>query len=380
VIEVKKALVLALMMACLLVVAGCGSGSQGANTVKKDYGPAEDISLSSEETEIFGVHFRLPDNSPLERSDSDENYAQTRHDLSQPLTSEIVVHINYVQPESTSYFTNIRSDEDYTPEAALNNWADEYADSENVTVKAKAYVGGTDALIITHSKKDSMTNDDYECTSVSLVMNSGYVTITYDDLGGRYGDLIQESINSIRIDEEEIPDIVRMTSPEGLRAAGLTEQPWEVAGETFGVYLNVPADFVPVKQVDGTFAWVSGDGNTTISAEVSSSDILFEAGYLKDTMSSKIPGFQELRYVEGVHNDLNALRVMVKAADESGESWINQITLADGPYPDREAVTVTITGRSADDVQMNDVMNLLRRADGWNNGGVLDMEAIAQSL
>ena len=368
------------MMACLLCVAvGCGSGLQGANTVKKDYGPAEDINLSSEETEIHGVHFRLPDNSTLEQIDSDPNSYQTVNDSSQPLTREIVVHVDYRQPTSNEYFTNLRSDEDYTPEAALNNWADEYADSENVTVKAKAYVGGTDALIITNSRKASMSDDMYECTTVFLAMNSGYLAITYDDLGGRYGDVIQQSIDSVRIDEEEIPDIVRMTSPEGLRAAGLTEQPWEVAGETFGVYLNVPADFVPVKQADGTFAWVSSDGNTTISAEVSSSDILFEAGYLKDTMSSKIPGFQELRYVEGVHNDLNALRVMIKAADESGESWINQITLADGPYPDREAVTVTITGRSADDVQMTDVMNLLRRADGWNNGGVLDMEAIAQS-
>lgn len=347
--------------------------------MKKDYGPAENISLSSEETEIHGVHFRLPDNSTLEQRDSDPNSYQTVNDLSQPLTREIVVHVDYRQPTSSEYFTNLRSDEGYTPEAALNNWADEYADTEGVTVKAKAYVGGTDALIITNSRKASMSDDMYECTTVCLAMNSGYVVITYDDLGGRYGDVIQQSIDSVRIDEEEIPDIVRMTSPEGLRAAGLTEQPWEVAGETFGVYLNVPADFVPVKQADGTFAWVSGDGNTTISAEVSSSDILFETGYLKDTMSSKIPGFQELRYVEGVHNDLNALRVMIKAADESGESWINQITLADGPYPDREAVTVTITGRSADDVQMNDVMNLLRRADGWNNGGVLDMEAIAQS-
>jgi hypothetical protein len=218
----------------------------------------------------------------------------------------------------------------------------------------------------------------YECTEILLAMNSGYTSIIYDDLGGRYGDLIQQSIDSIRIDEGEIPEIVRMTSPEGLQAVGLREQPWEIDAESFGVYLNTPTDFIPLKQDNGNLVWIAPDGNTMISAEVIDTTIIKADGKsVEKSLAQTIPGFGDFDFSTEPQNDLYAARLKYKTEGDNGEAWVNMVVVA--PQIGGEAIAVTVASRSKENAELPDVMNTLRFADGWDNGGALDMEAIAVS-
>ncbi len=379
----KKTLILVIMMACLLgVVTGCGPSSQSnGEPAQKDYGPPLDISLSSEEAEAYGMHLLLPDNSSLQFYDEDPNYAQTVVNLDDPLTCEVVVHVWY-NPGDELALAPVGSEETYIPAMALIHWSGLYADDETVTVE-KTYVGGTAAHVATMTKENSYGSFDgtYECTHVLLAMNSGYVEILYEDLGGRYKDLIQQSIDSIRIDEEEIPDFVRATSPEGLQAAGLWEQPWEIDCDSFGIYVNPPTDFIPLKQSEGNFEWIAPDGNTVISAEVTDTSTFGLAEddlkKLEQGMASTTSGFGGFDYSYGEHNGMYSSRIKYKVETESGEAWINMVTVA--PHFSGEAIAVKVIGRSEEGVELPEVINVLRYADGWDNGGALDMEEIAVS-
>ncbi|VEH03190.1 Uncharacterised protein [Slackia heliotrinireducens] len=377
VVEVKKALILVMMMACLLgVVVGCGSQS---NTEPKDYGPPMDISLSTEETEMYGVHLLLPDNSPLEQSESDPNYAQTVANLDDSLTIEIVVSMSYFPGDEQSYTTNPNSEETYTPAAILKDWADAYSDPDSITVEGKTHIGGTAALVTTSSAERKERGGIYDLTTISLAMNSGYVVISYEDRGGRYGDLIQQSIKSIWIDEEEIPDFVRATSPEGLQAAGLMEQPWQIDCDMFSIYVNPPADFIPLERTEGNYEWIAPDGNTVISATVTDRSTFGlseeDLEQLEQRMALTAPGFSDLEYSSGVHNDMDASKMKYKIENENGTTWMYVVTVA--PEYSNEAIAVTVGSRSEDNVELPEMMNILRFADGWNNGGVLNMEEIA---
>jgi hypothetical protein len=375
--DVKKTLILVLMIVCLLsVTVGCGSESQ--EPAKKDYGPPMDISLSSEESETPGIHLRLPDNSPLVQSEDDKNYYQTSVNLDEPLSCEIVVHVRFYPAEDCTHFSTSASEEDYTAASALINWSEANINSDVRTVKERGHIGGTAALVTTWSEKGSWSDDMYECTEILLAMNSGYTSIIYDDLGGRYGDLIQQSIDSIRIDEGEIPEIVRMTSPEGLQAVGLREQPWEIDAESFGVYLNTPTDFIPLKQDNGNLVWIAPDGNTMISAEVIDTTIIKADGKsVEKSLAQTIPGFGDFDFSTEPQNDLYAARLKYKTEGDNGEAWVNMVVVA--PQISGEAIAVTVASRSKENAELPDVMNTLRFADGWDNGGALDMEAIAVS-
>ncbi|MBR2803941.1 MAG: hypothetical protein IKE20_02185 [Eggerthellaceae bacterium] len=381
----------AMAMACLLcAVVGCGSQSNAKPKPEmKDYGPPEDISLNAEEAEAFGVHLLLPDNSTFQVSsadDTDPNYAGTINDPTDPLTLEVGVDLTYFPADKFVGQTNLYvSKEAYTPAAALRNWANAHSSSDSITVKEKTYIAGTAALITTYTRtrEDSLTHTNrvYEYTDVGLIMKSGEVNISYRDLGGRYGDLIQQSIDSIRIDEDEIPDYIRAITPEGLQAAGLLEQPWEIDGEDFGIYVNPPADFIPLERSEGNYEWIAPDGNTVLSAEVTDTSTFGLDGedlkLLQNGLAAKMPGFSDFEYSYGEHNDLCASKIKFRRDGDSGEVWEYLITVA--PRQSGEAIAVRVASRSGDNVELPAVMNVLRYADGWSNGGVLNMEEIAVS-
>ncbi len=388
----KKTLILAMTLVCLLsLVVGCGSQnlSNGPqDTAKKDYGEPMDINLSSEEVEVHGVHLRLPDNSQLQQYEQDVNGYQTVSTLDDPITQEIVVYIRFSPLEKLALNGASASGENYTPEAALIVWSDEYADVDTITVKDKTHIAGADARVLTKTS-ERMSGGVYEETIVSFALNSGIVSISYDDLGGRYSDLIQESIDSIWIDEDEIPEIARITSPEALQAAGLREQPWEIDCESFGVYLNVPEGYTPTVNDDGSYAWVSPDDNTRIDASTIDASILTVDQERLETNMAQRPGFEGFEeFYQGTYHDMYVIKFKHKMEDDEGEVWAYLVAVAprmavgmdpSGNITTGEAVAIAVTSRTEDGVELPEVMNTLRYADGWNNGGVLDMEALSAS-
>jgi len=373
----KRALILVTMMVCLLgLLVGCGSqGSGNQNLAKKDYGAPMDISLSAEEVEVHGVHLRLPDNAPLQQSNDDGKYYQTLVSLDDSLTRQVVVSIRYWPAEEVTHFSHT-GEGGYTPEAALISWSDRMVSSTEVAIE-RTRIAGNDAFVKTYSEKAAWNSDVYECKGIQLPMNSGYVEIVYEDLGGRYGDLIQQSIDSIRIDEDEIPEIVRITSPENLKAAGLREQPWEFDCESFGIYLNIPEDYIPLKRDDGTFVWLSPDLNTMISAEVANASVFGQDAEAFKSMAA-MAGIEEFEaFYSGPYRDMNCIDFTYRTTSDSGDGWVRMIFVAPNSYG--EAIAITATSRSQVDAELPVAMSTLRYADGWNNGGVLDMEEIAVS-
>ena len=94
-------------------------------------------------------------------------------------------------------------------------------------------------------------------------------------------------------------------------------------------------------------------------------------------MAAKMPGFSDFEYSYGEHNDLCASKIKFRRDGDSGEVWEYLITVA--PRQSGEAIAVRVASRSGDNVELPAVMNVLRYADGWSNGGVLNMEEIAVS-
>ena len=358
----KKAL-LVLLVACLLGLAvGCSS-----QPAKKDYGPPKDIKLSSEEIECQGVHVRVPDSLKIEQSELGEYHSVTY--TNEPITGEVAFSMYFESADALSdngsYGDTVTKK--YTPEEAMimigQSGSNEYWTNEPMRI------GGTSAKI-SRGKEG-----DYESTRITLVLNTGLLTIRYGDRGGRYGDLIQESIDSIRVDEELIPDIVRITSPEGLKDAGLYEQPWEITCDPYGIYVNMPEDFTLVKRDDGSYVWVSSDGQTMVSSTIVSMDfLLLGEEEMEYVISNNMPldGFDYFHQgsVRGMYC------TELKYKQPGSDAWAYVLAVLPWKYG-KEAIMITVVSYDEDEVELQEVMDTLRFADGINNGGVLDLDAIA---
>lgn len=363
------------MMVCLLgLVVGCSSSTQPAQkSSSSSSSSVKEIKLNSEELEYNGIHVRVPDSLQLDKGDDGSVYSV--NNLNEPITGEVSLALTFESAEEwyenrSRYDSSIKA---YTPAAVLIDYAKSGSD-DKFTVEKK-HIAGTDAYIQT------WTEDSYEYTSINLILNSGIVKIRYGDRGGKYGDLIQESIDTIRIDENIIPEIARATSPEGLKAAGLREQPWEIECASMPVYMNMPEDFTLVKRSNGTYVWVAPDGQTMVQASITKRDsLLLDEAEFASILSGSL-GLEEFDYFQrGMFHGMYFTEFKYEQKDSaSGKSAWAHVAIVLPWLSDQEALQITVVSTSEEEVEMDAMMSTVRIADGWNNGGVLDLESIAES-
>lgn len=368
----KKAL-LAVLVTCLMVFAvGCSSGGATAPTNKSNTEPME-INLNAEETEYHGIHVRLFDS--LQLSDEDNGEIVSVNNLDEPITGEVLFYASFESAEtlneSMNYDDTISGK--YTPEEALivmnpSRNSNEYWEYEAIRL------GGTDVQVSRQVKQEG----DRESTTYRFILNSGIVTFRYDDRGGKYTDLIQQSLDSIWIDESEIPDIIKATSPESLQAAGLRVQPWEIECGSDSIYINMPEEYMAIKLDDGRIAWASPDGQTILGASITGRDFLLREQESFEVSLQDTQGFDGFDFFSsGNHNGMYYTEFQYKQINSDGAE-VCAYVLATLPwkYGD-EAVLMTVVSPSEDVGALQTSLDLIRYGDGWNNGGVLDVDSIA---
>lgn len=368
----KKAL-LAVLVACLMVFAvGCSSGGSTAPANKGNTEPME-INLSADETVYHGIHVRLFDSLQFSENGNDE--ITSVNDRSKPITGEVLFYASFESAEtlneSTTYSESVSGK--YTPEEALIAMSASRNTNENWEYEAMR-IGGTDVQVSRRVKQEG----DFESTEYRFILNSGIVTFRYDNKDGKYTDLIQQSLDSIWIDESEIPDIIKATSPESLQAADLRVQPWEIECGSDSLYINMPEEYTAIKLDDGRIAWASPDGQTMLVASITDrSFLLGEQSAFEDSLQNT-QGFEGFDFFSrGNYNGMYYTNYQYKQINSDGAE-VYAYVLATLPWKKgKEAVLMTVVSPSDDADVLQTSLDLIRYGDGWNNGGVLDVDSIA---
>ena len=367
----KKAL-LAVLVACLMVFAvGCSSGGTTAPANKSNTEPME-INLNTEETEYHGVHVRIFDS--LQLSEDDNGEITSVNNLNEPITGEVLFNASFESAEtlneSTTYDDTVSGK--YTPEEALIKMGGQ--DTNEYWEYKTTRLGGTDVQVSSRIKQEG----DYESTEYRFILNSGIVKFRYDDRGGKYTDLIQQSLDSIWIDESEIPDIIKATSPESLQAAGLRVQPWEIECGSDSIYINMPEEYTAIKLDDGRIAWASPDGQTILGASITDRDFLLREQSDFENSLQNTQGFEGFDFFSrGSYNGMYYTNFQYKQINSDGAE-VYAYVLATLPWKyGKEAVLMTVVSPSDDEDVLQTSLDLIRYGDGWNNGGVLDIDSIA---
>lgn len=214
-------------------------------------------------------------------------------------------------------------------------------------------------------------------TSIQLILKSDIVTIEFADENGNCGDIIQESIDTIQVDEEEIPEFVKSMQPEALKAAHLREETWRIGGE-HAVYLNIPEDYSPVIADDGKLLWASSDESTRVYAEE------VHPSYRDNNeldIENMLKGTEKLdNYGARVYHSMYSLDYLYE--DMANNLWVYTVYVQPYKHSDNigntiPGILITVVGPYKGEVQLDDALATLLYADGFSHTGILDIDAVA---
>ncbi|WP_350454228.1 hypothetical protein [Slackia heliotrinireducens] len=381
----KKALIAVAMACSLCLFASCGSGTQpgsssGSTLEERSASAPEpmDIQLGSETLDYHGVHMTLPDSMIIyDDGDDIDNGIVSLNDTSIPESGEISLTV-YSEGAADLFSVETLDPETYTPEAALFNFAEGSFEGRVAEQEMhRVMVGGTYALV---RYWDWDVAETY-ATIVDLVLKDEVIEITFMDKYNLYGDVIQQCIDSITIDEECIPDVATRLSPEGLQAAGLRTQAWEA----YGLYMNVPEGYTLIDLGDDNLVWGAPEGQTYFAVQQTDTAILQAMVYapeeaeqiLVDGLSAN-PSFVELSgYSVGTLNSMLALNYQYRAVDSSGVEYIAYVLVVQ-PYQYSDmAVSVLSFCYSNEALDlMSNMQQTIRVADGWVGDGLVEDEPV----
>lgn len=360
----KKVLIILLSVGMLMSLAGCGSTASGPSkpTVDNTDIEAIEVSLHEEEFEYHGVHVKLP-------SSIDMN---TMYDIGNKM-EQIASSSNFQDPATglISFSASLRTslvvmaaglpDDTYLPESAMIQYAQlQDSETENYSHEyERVQVGGTSVLIDTTYQKDSKEWG----IRADVILESNVVSLGYSTTYEQYKDIIRQSIETLWVDEEEIPEIERNISPETLQENGLNTK----AIEAGGLYVNMPESYIPELADDGTVLWVSPDKDTTLYLKEDLKGLvdLNEEAYL--LMLQQMPDFKEITYFDkGILHGMNSAQVYHTFTESDGTDLQACIIAV---LPDRygESATVLYGNSHSDDFKetVEKVVATMRYADGW---------------
>ena len=217
-------------------------------------------------------------------------------------------------------------------------------------------IGGTDVLIGTVYK------DEKWYTRAYVILENNSIELEYITKEEKYNDLIRKSLETIRIDDDEIPEIMRITKPENLQEKGLNTK----AIETCGIYVNIPETYVPVANDDDSVVWVDPDGKTMIGFTLSDAAIMnMDDEDMREHLSGN-PSFIELS-----HHSVTLYNGMVfswnfyTTSQDDGTEIENCIVACHPTYSANNAVVMYGIGDENFEETVITIAETIRYADGW---------------
>lgn len=362
----KKLLIFLLCISLLFYIVGCGSIAPAEPTISSAEEPSEpvEIPLNKEELEFHGIHLRLPSSIDLHYDEDFDRWYSLLH-TDEPITGKIWLRI-----EVDRSFSQIEARE-YSPEGALIHFAEDNFEKyeasmlEHTYYYQRVYLGGANVLI----KSQSM--DGALHTFAWIILKSNVVLLHFSTEDQYYDLLVRESIETLRVDDNEIPDITRITNPENLKSAGLKEQPLKACG----LYLNVPESYIPVAIDEEHTVWAAPDNPTFFQlSEVSPSLLDLGEDEFAEHLSETDPNFEGFVYFDRfIWHDMYATKFLYSKSD--GDSIENTYQFLVRPI-ENDVPALSLVAVSSDEIDdaITTMADTLRYGDGWTNGGLLEAD------
>lgn len=351
----KKIFAILITVCIIFVFAGCGSAgpASSAPPASESGTEAVEITLNEEPFDYHGMHVRLPSTINLSHEDNPIDQYISVTDTSAPETGAIWFSA-MLDTENTFYDS---ADDTYYSDSAMIYY-DEMKDQDNEYWPfeyEQTQLGGTNVLIGTLYK------DDTWYTRAYVILETNSILLEYTTHNEQYNDVIRESIDSIAVDEEEIPEIVKATSPEALQENGLRTE----AIEAYGLYINMPESYTPVEQ-EGKTVWVSPDGGTILYLQQQDISLMNTDESSVNAGLSQDPEFKEVRsFQKGVYHGMYITEIYVTYEDENGDETQNCfLAFLPGVHTSTETVLMGAGGDELEET-VDTIAESIRYADGW---------------
>ena len=357
----KRILTLILTGCVILTFSGCSGSASSAtepdsvsDTAKTDSATGTE-ELSEEEFDYHGLHLNIPSNliSSLNAANNPPDQYTAYSDsgvswFSAMIHSDNVV--SYVETFGETYSSGSAMIYYSIVKDTKNEyWPFEYEQTQ---------IGGTDVLIGTVYK------DEKWYTRAYVILENNSIELEYITKEEKYNDLIRKSLETIRIDDDEIPEIMRITKPENLQEKGLNTK----AIETCGIYVNIPETYVPVANDDDSVVWVDPDGKTMIGFTLSDAAIMnMDDEDMREHLSGN-PSFIELS-----HHSVTLYNGMVfswnfyTTSQDDGTEIENCIVACHPTNSANNAVVMYGIGDENFEETVITIAETIRYADGWTN-------------
>ena len=388
----KKIITLFLTACLLLALCSCGiasssPASSGPATSQGTEQESVPIELAEEEYVFHGVHMQIPDVYEMVVNEDNEHQVTSQwKDID--TAGQNQGFISFYDEEETYWDVSLGGEEaSYSPDSSRIYYSD-YNFSGRIDddgTLERRRINNIDALIW---RRPDPAAPGTVRNRVYLVLESCVVTIDLTSYNEQFEDLFSQCIETIRVDDDEIPEIVQMTSPETLAEQGLSTKAWEY----HGIYIHVPASYTLLETADGSFVWISEDGQSFLMMREGTADLLMlDEDELKIALNNSIPGAVEIPYCwTGSYHGMFASSAGIKTQEEGQERMVDfsiflteiyGFVSADGIKD--EHTLLVYASWPADDAAAEELLNnswyTIHFADDWVGDGLLDVEPIPQS-
>lgn len=393
----------AMLLAVLLAATGCAStGSSASMNTSSEPAKKQTVilptALSEEEFSYHGVHIRIPDIFELKPLENNPEFLQSECNIPNEVWQELDwdgvlyhPHISFDTGYHEEYYNDLSyAGRKYSPCGARINYAKagseggedtENSSSDMVTAEIteeRVRLNGVDVLIQKGNRTSGKGKDRALCsyTTLYMILNSNIVIIRFDSYSEQFDELFAESIKSIRVDEEEIPELVKQTDPENLTAAGLNTKVWQFND----LYLHVPASYIAVEMDNGYINWLSKDGSAYIYPQEVDAKVVQFGQDQWEAVLSEMSGFQSIEECSaGICNGMYYSSASYLFFEKNGNPCHGKMIVI-LPDQDGEKAVMIAAACPVDDAEnqamIDSVLNIAHAADGWIGEGLLTPETI----
>ena len=386
----KKTVIFLMILCMLLSVTGCGSASiptasgqpaPAASASSKEETLPATIALSDEEFVYHGVHMLIPDCFDMVKNESNEHqvYGQWKHTNS---SEQNKGQISFFYDDEETYWdvSLDRENAEYSPADSRMYYSEHcltgrIADYWNVE---RRRINNIDVVIM---QCQNQVMPEKKETSVTIILNSCIVDISITSSSELLDELFDKCIESIWVEDDEVPDIVKNTSAEVLSEAGLNTKTWEYNG----LYIHLPVSFIPVDMNDGSIGWFSADGECYISLMLGEAELLLMNE--DEVESSALDGLEFDYFRTGNYNNMfcSSGRCTIKhEGQEYSYDWsvflaevYGYVTSA-GPEDDDTVIVIMAWPKGDEEAEKlcTAAWQSIHFADGWIGEGMLEPDPI----
>ena len=344
------------------------------------------IELTEEEYVFHGVHMRIPDVYEMELTGENGEEATSR--WKDPATSEYQKGgFDFRYNEETYWDVSLLGEDGpYSDASSRIYYSKENYDGRigDFITCDRRRINNIDVLI----ERFEIDHDpNHRAIRVTLVLKSGVVEIYFNSSSEQFDELFERCIESVWVEDEEVPAIVKTTSTEELTKAGLSTKAWQYQG----LYMHVPASYTLVED-EGNMIWFSEDAESFILLRKGNMNLLsMDETQVEDMLKDLFDDFEEMTYFQSTnYNGMYISSAGAKGLLNGNELTVDWSVFAHvmpavmqaGEATDEDFTTVIIYWPTEDteaEKLLSDAWYTIHYADGWVGDGLLEVEPLTLS-